>query len=268
MSSLWAIYIVCMFVYFDEPDRPNKPVFGQKVAPQQQAKKDEEQDTLLTSNGNKNEAFKSPAQSLDDPPLWKIVPVNTTFFVYFTLKFILESLLSSTSILADYYFHWSGRTSGWYLAILGLLVLPANWLIAVASQRHDDRDLILVTLAFMLLGCLTILQIGTTYTAPHFLLGSVLIFCAANCLEGPNMSLLSKTIPPRYSRGLFNVGLLATESGTLGRAVGDVILTLCGSAGMGHILNRAFGMMAGLSTATIALCFAVYDQLEPHAKDD
>ena len=82
------------------------------------------------------------------------------------------------------------------------------------------------------------------------------------------MSLLSKTIPVRYSRGLFNVGLLATESGTLGRAVGDVILTLCGSQGLQHILNNAFGAMSALSMATIALTWFMYDRLEPHEKDD
>jgi hypothetical protein len=31
----------------------------------------------------------------DSRPLWRAVPVVTTFVVYFTLKFILESLLSS-----------------------------------------------------------------------------------------------------------------------------------------------------------------------------
>lgn len=84
------------------------------------------------------------------------------------------------------------------------------------------------------------------------------------------MSLLSKTIPPRYSRGLFNVGLLATESGTFGRAVGDVFLTLCGSGqdGLGNVLNYAFGAMAALSAATIALCLTVYDKLEQREKDE
>lgn len=270
MALLWAIYIICLFVHFTEPDRPHKPGFGRKVVPKHVQKVDEEQSSLLAikdKNGSA-ESRAADSSSITDPPLWKIVSVNTTFFVYFTLKFILESLLSSTAILTDYYFGWSGKTSGWYLSILGLLVLPANWLIAVASQRHDDRDLILTTLAFIVLGCLVILNVGSTYSVAHFLLGSIIIFCATNCLEGPNMSLLSKTIPLRYSRGLFNVGLLATESGTLGRAVGDIILTLCGSTGMGHILNRAFGMMAGLSTVTIAICFAVYDQLEPQEKDD
>ena len=82
------------------------------------------------------------------------------------------------------------------------------------------------------------------------------------------MSLLSKTIPPRYSRGLFNVGLLATESGTLGRAVGDVILTMCGSKGLGHVLNNAFGAMSVMSAASIAVCLSLYDKLEVQEKDD
>ena len=119
----------------------------------------------------------------------------------------------------------------------------------------------------MLLGCLAILQYTDRYTVPHYLFGSILIFVSSNCLEGPNMSLLSKTIPPRYSRGLFNVGLLATESGTLGRAVGDVILTLCGANGLGRILNNSFGAMSALSAATIGLCLFVYDKLEPRSDD-
>ena len=121
---------------------------------------------------------------------------------------------------------------------------------------------------FMFLGCAIILQYTDFYTVPHYLTGAVLMFVSANALEGPNMSLLSKTIPRRYSRGLFNVGLLATESGTLGRAVGDVILTMCGSQGLGHILNNAFGAMSLLSVMTIGLTCWVYDELEAQEKYD
>ena len=263
MGSLWAIYIVTLSISFHEPTRPNKPSLRTKIKSNKATRYGEEKVALITKHPVNGTTIVS-----SDPPLWKIVPVNTTFCVYFTLKFILESLLSSTAILTDHYFNWSGEVSGWYLAVLGLLVLPANWVIAQASRRYDDRDLILATQGFMLLGCLAILDVGRTYRVPHYLFGSTLIFVAANALEGPNMSLLSKTIPPRYSKGLFNVGLLATESGTLGRAVGDVILTLCGSGGMSRILNNAFGMMSVLTGATSVLCLAVYDQLEPHERDD
>jgi hypothetical protein len=82
------------------------------------------------------------------------------------------------------------------------------------------------------------------------------------------MSLLSKSIPLHYRRGFWNVGLLATESGTLGRAVGDVILTICGSGGIQYILNNAFGAMAMFSMATIMTTCHFYSQLAPSEKDE
>ena len=170
--------------------------------------------------------------------------------------------------MTDYYFDWTGSTAGIYLAILGLLVLPANWLIAATSQTLDDRDLMIFTQVFILWGCLAIGQSSQTYSLAHFVVGSTLMFVGANCLEGPNLSLLSKTIPSRYRRGFFNVGLLATESGTLGRAMGGVILTLAGSQGMGHILNNAFGIMGALSASMIALCIVLYNQLYPDEEDE
>jgi hypothetical protein len=153
-----------------------------------------------------------------------------------------------------------------YLAVLGLLVLPANWLVALVAQKYDDRELILAIEFFMLSGCLAILKYST-YTVPQYVFGSVMIFVSTNALEGPTMSLLSKTIPLAYSRGLLNVGLLATEAGTFGRAVGDVILSMCGVNGLQYVLNNAFGSMSVLSLATIALTWQFYDYMEPLEKD-
>lgn len=65
-----------------------------------------------------------------------------------------------------------------------------------------------------------------------------------------------------------NVGLLSTESGTLGRAVGDVILTLCGAGGLQHVLNYAFGAMSVFSMATIAITLQYYRYLAPSEKDE
>eukprot|EP00977_Amphora_coffeiformis_P015384 scaffold4510_cov183-Amphora_coffeaeformis.AAC.69 len=152
MAILWGIYILGLIFYFEEPHR--KP---QRNKSELELPTSGEKEHLLNTNNNA-----ASVNVKSDPPLWKIVPVSTTFFVYFTLKFILESLLSSTAILTDYYFAWSGSASGIYLAILGLLVLPANWIITVASQRHDDRDLILASASFMFLGCVVILQFRGT----------------------------------------------------------------------------------------------------------
>ena len=58
-------------------------------------------------------------------PLWKNKGVML-FAIYFMLKFILESLLSSYAMITGYYFDWSDRHSGSYLAAIGLLILPVN----------------------------------------------------------------------------------------------------------------------------------------------
>lgn len=120
----------------------------------------------------------------------------------------------------------------------------------------------------MLFGCMTILKYTTIYETWQYIFGSITIFVGVNALEGPTMSLLSKSIPLHYRRGFWNVGLLATESGTLGRAVGDMILTLCGSGGIQHILNYSFGAMSILSMATIAITLQYYSYLAPNEIDE
>ncbi len=54
---------------------------------------------------------------------------------------------------------------------------------------------------------------------------------------GVNMSLLSKVMSPRLSRGVFNCGLLSTEAGTLARALADGLITLVGRGGEANLLN-------------------------------
>lgn len=54
---------------------------------------------------------------------------------------------------------------------------------------------------------------------------------------GVNMSLLSKVMSPRLSRGVFNCGLLSTEAGTLARALADGLITIAGKGGVQHLAN-------------------------------
>ena len=51
------------------------------------------------------------------------------------------------------------------------------------------------------------------------------------------MSLLSKTMSPRLSRGVFNCGFLSTEAGTIARALADGMITFAGQAGVGNLVN-------------------------------
>ena len=154
------------------------------------------------------------------------------------------------------------------MAILGLLILPVNWVIAMLAQRYEDRELIVAIEGVMLFGCLAMLNYSGAYTVSQYIFASIVVFTSTNALEGPTMSLLSKAIPKHYRKGFWNVGLLATESGTLGRSVGDVILTLCGSGGLEHILNNAFGSMAIISIGTIVITKCFYDDMDMKAKDE
>lgn len=170
--------------------------------------------------------------------------------------------------MTKFYFKWSGGVTGLYLAGLGLLMLPANFFVAHLSQQYDDRELIRGLTVLMLLGCLAVIQYSPNYTIIQYVIASVTVFISSNALEGPNMSLLSKTIPQSWSKGFFNVGLLATEAGTLGRAVGDVMLAIFGAGGIPYLVNTTFGTIASLSLASLLMVIRFYKMLEPKDKDD
>ncbi|RLN92522.1 hypothetical protein BBJ28_00011326, partial [Nothophytophthora sp. Chile5] len=78
-------------------------------------------------------------------------------------------------------------------------------------------------------------------------------------------SLLSKTIPKSFAKGTFNSGLLATEAGTFGRAIGDVAITVVGLPGIQYVLNWTFAPLIAISLATILYTSRVYAKL---ATDD
>lgn len=258
MSVVWSVYLVLLIFYFEDPPKRSKPVTPSKVEMTTGERRP------LLGNGS------SVVVGEDEPPLWKNVAVIMTFLIYFVLKLLLECVLSSTGMLTEFYFDLSASLSGVYLAALGLLMLPANFLVASLSRTYEDRELITGMQAVMVLGCLVIINYTTPerYSIIQYMLGSVVIFLSTNMLEGPNMSLLSKTIPRSMSEGFFNVGLLATEAGTLGRAVGDVFLTLCGAAGMEYLLNNTFLSTGALSLLTLILSYLSYGHLQPLSEKD
>jgi hypothetical protein len=71
---------------------------------------------------------------------------------------------------------------------------------------------------------------GKEVNTKHIFLGFAI--CA-----GVNMSLLSKVMSPRLSRGVFNCGLLSTEAGTLARALADGLITVAGKEGVHNLIN-------------------------------
>lgn len=54
---------------------------------------------------------------------------------------------------------------------------------------------------------------------------------------GINLSLLSRVMSSRLSRGTYNGGLLSTEAGTIARVIADATITVAGYLGVGTLLN-------------------------------
>ena len=258
MLIAWSIYLAFLIVFFRDPPKRTKPKPAIKDSKQGEEKP-------LLADGNGTVASKSSTTIQE----YNMIPVIVIFTVYFVLKLILESILSSSPMITAYFFQWTGKISGAFLAILGLLLLPANWMVGRLSTSYEDRELVFFLQVAMLVGCVAVLNIYSEgYSVIQYIVAAVVIFVSTNALEGPNMSLLSKTIPRSWSDGFFNVGLLATEAGTLGRAIGDVLLTACGASGMELLLNRIFGIMAALSVMCLGLSYRYYHLLAAAEKDD
>lgn len=52
----------------------------------------------------------------------------------------MEMLLSESSVVTQYYFSWGTRSVALFLALLGLTVLPVNWIVgSYASNLFQDR---------------------------------------------------------------------------------------------------------------------------------
>ena len=181
MCAAWIIYEVFLLAYFRDPPRP------EPNAVLQTAEKDTINETrplLSRLNGSNISTVSSDASA--ELPLWCNVPVMATLFICFLLKMTLECCLSSTATVTAYFFGWSVSKTGVYLALLGLLMFPANLLVAYFSKRNDDRDLIFGTLALMLLGTWGIVNYGATdsYTTIQYIAFGVVIFVSTNALEG------------------------------------------------------------------------------------
>lgn len=278
MFLVWCVYLVCLFVYFCDPPRKQEQPLGIQLQQQQHqgiksSIHEEEQRPLLSKHLETTSDMS--LQDTADNRLYKkkkflsaYVPVATTFVIYFVLKLILECLMSSTSSVTNFYFGWSENVIGFFMMALGLLMVPANLVVAQFSHHYSDRQLIVGMQIGIGTGSIIMMKFGNEYPLSQYIFGSLVLFLSSNACEGPNMSLLSKTIPSSWSKGVVNVGLLSTEAGTFGRVIGDLYLTYCGSQGMDFLLNRVYGVLSLISVGTLLMTYLAYDLLDPTDKDD
>lgn len=80
-------------------------------------------------------------------------------------------------------------------------------------------------------------------------------------IAGVNLSLLSRVMSSRLSRGTYNGGLLSTEAGTLARVSADVTITAAGYLGQSQLLNATLLPSLVICLTSIAATFCTYNSL-------
>ncbi|CAB9502530.1 SPX domain-containing membrane protein [Seminavis robusta] len=255
MALLWIVYLAFLIPYFRDPPKPPATPSPPKL-PNNKAG-----NLQSLYNGEKKPLLAKDAQGTQDHqvagelPLWKRPAALITIFLVFLLKLVLELVLSASAPVTDFYFDWTPSTTGWFLAALGLLVLPAIWFVTWMSKKCEDRYLILYSVVGTLFGCILMMQYQPHYSQGQYMFATIVLFVFPNCMEAPSMSLLSKNIPSSLSRGIFNLGFFTTEAGFSGRVVADSVLTWCGSGGTEHLVNHTFGFLTLLNLLALVLVY-------------
>ncbi|XP_009774442.1 SPX domain-containing membrane protein At4g22990-like isoform X1 [Nicotiana sylvestris] len=254
MALSWLIYLVWLWISFREPAQEteannvprksnaveNDALEKGVVQPLLLKSADDEQENEGECDGSEEapEESRRPANSIVEAYRLLTPSVKVQLLIYFMLKYAMEILLSASSVITAYYFSWSTSTVAIFLACLGLTVLPVNVVVgSYISNIFQDRQLLLASEIMVCLGILLSFNVIIPYSVPQYVCSGLLMFVSAEVLEGVNLSLLSRVMSSRLSRGTYNGGLLSTEAGTIARVIADVTITLGGYLGQSRLLN-------------------------------
>ncbi|RZB53562.1 SPX domain-containing membrane protein isoform A [Glycine soja] len=184
--------------------------------------------------------------------------VKVQLFVYFMLKYAMEIILAESSLITEYYFIWTTSNVSIFLACLGLTVLPVNIVVGnYISNMFEERQVLLTSEIMVCIGLLLSFHIMIPYSVTQYVGSALITFVSAEVLEGVNLSLLSKMMSSRLSRGTFNGGLLSTEAGTLARVIADGTITISGYFSESKLLNTTLlpALLICISSI-IATCYS------------
>ncbi|KAH7512839.1 hypothetical protein FEM48_Zijuj12G0132600 [Ziziphus jujuba var. spinosa] len=154
---------------------------------------------------------------------------------------------------------------GWIMALAWLVYLL--WL-SISFREPPDRTkesvvpqestsgLFTIPSIYFLYCIVLSFHILIPYTVPQYVGSALITFVSAEVLEGVNLSLLSRVMSSRLSRGTYNGGLLSTEAGTLARVIADGTITLSGYLGESKLLNTTLVPALFICISSIvATCF-------------
>uniref|UniRef100_A0ACD5Z2B8 Uncharacterized protein n=2 Tax=Avena sativa TaxID=4498 RepID=A0ACD5Z2B8_AVESA len=276
MCLAWVVNLIWLWISFKEPDH----FAGENAAKEEATDSGHRQSDnledglaqpLLTeakerqddgdNEENPKESHK-PATSLAAAYRLLTPSVKVQLLIYFMLKFTMEILLSESSVVTSFYFNWSTSSVAIFLAVLGLTVLPVNIIVgSYITNLFEDRQILVASEIMVLIGIAASFDFTSSYSVPQYVVSAIITFVFAEVLEGVNLSLLSRVMSSRLSRGTYNGGLLSTEAGTLARVTADVTITAAGYLGQSQLLNVTLLPSLAICLASIAATFCTYNSL-------
>ncbi|XP_019089587.1 PREDICTED: SPX domain-containing membrane protein At4g11810-like isoform X2 [Camelina sativa] len=252
MAVAWLLYLVWLAISFREPVREPEEIHTSQESnsdgsmekglkkPLLLASEETEHDEEDDGDGSEesSEDSRKPANSIVAAYKLLTPSVKVQLLIYFMLKYAMEILLSESSVVTTYYFGWSMSSVSIFLFCLGLTVLPVNLVVgSYISNMFEDRQILLASEIMVCVGILLSFHVVIPYTVPQYVISGFIMFVSAEVLEGVNLSLLSRVMSSRLSRGTYNGGLLSTEAGTIARVIADGTITLAGFLGQSMLLN-------------------------------
>ncbi|XP_004244598.1 SPX domain-containing membrane protein At4g22990 [Solanum lycopersicum] len=278
MAIAWLIYLIWLWFSFKEPVRDTeiKNVPQESKAEPDSLEKGIVEPLLLKSPENQqdedeqegdeseeaSEDSHKPANSIVAAYRLLTPSVKVQLLIYFMLKYAMEILLSESSVISTYYFSWSTGHVAVFLACLGLTVLPVNLVVgSYISNMFEDRQILLASEIMVCVGILMSFNVIIPYSVPQYVCSGLLLFVSAEVLEGVNLSLLSRVMSSRLSRGTYNGGLLSTEAGTIARVIADATITLAGYLGESMLLNVTLLPSFFICIVSILATFWTYNSL-------
>lgn len=254
MSVAWLLYLVWLGISFREPAREEDLTLQANSSEpvENDALEKGLQQPLLTSSEDKQqdedgeddpseeapEDSRKPVTSIGSAYRLLTPSVKVQLLIYFMLKYAMEILLSESSVVTTYYFKWTTSAVAIFLASLGLTVLPVNIVVgSYISNMFEDRQILLASEIMVCIGIILSFNVAIPYSVPQYVISGLIMFVSAEVLEGVNLSLLSRVMSSRLSRGTYNGGLLSTEAGTIARVIADATITLAGYLGDKLLLN-------------------------------
>ncbi|PAN07572.1 hypothetical protein PAHAL_1G346800 [Panicum hallii] len=281
MCLAWLAYLVWLWISFKEPghiatensgntqssDSAHRVSgnledgLGQPLLLDAKERNDEDVEDNDDNEEDPEESHK-PATSLAAAYRLLTPSVKVQLLIYFMLKFAMEILLSESSVVTTFYFNWTTSTVAIFLAVLGLTVLPVNVIVgSYVTNLFQDRQILVASEIMVLIGIVMSFSFTPHYSVPQYVTSALITFVFAEVLEGVNLSLLSRVMSSRLSRGTYNGGLLSTEAGTLARVAADMTITAAGNLGQSRLLNATLLPSLVICVSSIVATFCTYNSL-------